>query len=661
MTVLQPLLLWGTTLAALPILIHLLNRLRFKTVSWGAMQFLRRLARYSSRSSRLRHYLILACRALALALLAMAMARPLAGGWLGRLRGRSAEVVLLLLDRSASMERVDALGVSLRERAIEQLEQIPAELLRGSRIVLFDSAFRTAREIATVAAIRDLEWSAPTDTAAHWPSLLEAAADWIDEQQPGGVDIWMLSDAQTSNWRPDSRDWQTLNRRLAEGRTKVRVRGLIIEAPDDRPNAAIQARDVAPQPDGSFELLYRLTGVAAESLPAVLLTDGTRTQRPLAMPAAVVDGAERLAGEGLGWAGIELPADANPADNAAWFVFGPAPEGMVWVQAENDDVRQRLRHAFRPARATDPHPVRDWPRAGLPALEDAALVVWQGAPPTADDAAGLDAFIRAGGILLALPPETESVPLAEAPDDAWFWGAAEAAPPERVWRATEWDQIAGPFAHTLVGESLPLGEIGIRRRVSFRSSDREPAYAEARFDDRYPLLLRMNRGGGRVYALTSLPLPEWSDLWDGRVWVPMLWRLREEGARRLGQFRMGICGTWHPDLENGAWTAVGDDDGAASRDPRIRAGVFRRGNRLMALNRPEEEDDPKRLNPAELQALLPEVTANVLRTTGGEAQPTDVSVWLLVAAALCILAEAALALSLHAHPARPSQRREARP
>jgi len=658
MILLQPLLLGGLALAALPILIHLLNRLRFKTVSWGAMQFLHRLSRYSSRSSRLRHYLILACRALALALLALAMARPLAGGWLGRLRGQSAEAVLVLLDRSASMERRDVGGVSLRERAIEHIERIPAELLRGSRVVFFDSAFRTAREVATVTAIRDLESSAPTDTAAHWPSLLETAADWIEDQQPGAVDIWMLTDAQTSNWQPTSRAWASLNRRLGERKGAVRVRGLIVEAPDDQPNVAIRAREVGRRPDGSFELRYTLTASAASDapLPAVLLTDGVRKQRPLSMPAAVVDGIERVEGEALGWIGIQLPADANPADNAAWFVFGPAPDGVVWVHAESDEIRNRVRNAFRPARATDPHPARDWPSEGLPPLGDAALVVWQGVPPDAAAAAALDGFVRAGGVALALPPDAESAPLAATPG-TWFWTAPEPAPVDRAWRVAQWDMLAGPFAQTLEGEQLPLGEIGVRRRVSFRSPDAAPTYAEARFDDRYPMLDRMNQGGGRVYALASLPLPDWSDLWDGRIWVPMLWRLREEGARRLGQYRMDVCGAWHPEIEDGDWKAV-DDEGY--RDPRIRTGVYRRGNRLMALNRPEEEDDPTRLTPAGMQALLSDVNVDVLRMTGGGGQPADVSSLFLAAAALCMLAEAVLALSLHARPAREPQRGESR-
>ena len=55
---LQPLMLWGLAAAALPVVIHLLNRLRFRSLPWGAMMFLIRATRTSTKRARLRHWLI---------------------------------------------------------------------------------------------------------------------------------------------------------------------------------------------------------------------------------------------------------------------------------------------------------------------------------------------------------------------------------------------------------------------------------------------------------------------------------------------------------------------------------------------------------------------------------------------------------------------------
>ena len=67
----------GLALAALPILIHLLNRRRYKVVDWAAMDFLLRAMRKNRRRVRFEQWLLLATRCLVLALLGLALSRPL--------------------------------------------------------------------------------------------------------------------------------------------------------------------------------------------------------------------------------------------------------------------------------------------------------------------------------------------------------------------------------------------------------------------------------------------------------------------------------------------------------------------------------------------------------------------------------------------------------
>ena len=78
MSFLQPWLLVGLPLIALPIIIHLINQLRFQTVHWGAMMFLFNARRMSRGYSRIRQWLILLFRTLAVAGLVLAISRPLA-------------------------------------------------------------------------------------------------------------------------------------------------------------------------------------------------------------------------------------------------------------------------------------------------------------------------------------------------------------------------------------------------------------------------------------------------------------------------------------------------------------------------------------------------------------------------------------------------------
>src|SRR5262245_6026257 len=105
MTFLQPILLAALPLVALPIVIHLINQRRYQTVRWAAMMFLLAANRMSRGYAKLRQFLILLFRVLAVAALIFAVSRPLASGWLGRSAGGRPDTTLVLLDRSASMRQ----------------------------------------------------------------------------------------------------------------------------------------------------------------------------------------------------------------------------------------------------------------------------------------------------------------------------------------------------------------------------------------------------------------------------------------------------------------------------------------------------------------------------------------------------------------------------
>ena len=108
MSFLQPFLLAALPLASLPIIIHLINQRRFQTMKWAAMMFLLAANRMSRGYARLRQYLIMAMRVLAIAGLIFAISRPLTGGWLGRAGGGKPDTTIILIDRSPSMQQSGA-------------------------------------------------------------------------------------------------------------------------------------------------------------------------------------------------------------------------------------------------------------------------------------------------------------------------------------------------------------------------------------------------------------------------------------------------------------------------------------------------------------------------------------------------------------------------
>ena len=132
MTFLQPWLLIGLPLVALPVIIHLINQRRFQTIQWGAMMFLLAANRMARGYSRLRQWLIMAMRMAAIAGLVLAVSRPLASGWLGLAAGGQADTTIILLDRSPSMQQRgagtgDSKLTAGRQQLAQTLETVGAQ------------------------------------------------------------------------------------------------------------------------------------------------------------------------------------------------------------------------------------------------------------------------------------------------------------------------------------------------------------------------------------------------------------------------------------------------------------------------------------------------------------------------------------------------------
>jgi hypothetical protein len=114
-------------------------------------------------------------------------------------------------------------------------------------------------------------------------------------------------------------------------------------------------------------------------------------------------------------------------------------------------------------------------------------------------------------------------------------------------------------------------------------------------------LARQNIGKGEVYFCASLPQADWSSLGEGPVLVPMLQRLLVTGGRHLQQASFADCGELSSvDLAR-QWVSV---DSTRQKDIRFEAGVYRSGDRLLAVNRPPAEDEPDILDADETRKLF---------------------------------------------------------
>ena len=650
MTFLQPFILWGLPLALLPVLIHLLNRMRFRTQRWAAMSFLFSANRASTRYAKLRQFLLLACRVLALLALILAIARPLAGGWLGWALSPSPDVILVLLDRSASMETHDTTNsLTRREQALRAIANAAAPFAEHSRFMLMENVLRKPQEIGKpdFETLSGLEMTHATDTAADLPAMLDAAAEWLTHNQSGLTEIWIASDLQRTNWQPDSSRWATVTARLSAMRQTVRVRLLALTQPP-APNISARIIDMANRErDGHRQLDLTLDLERADpapvTLPLAMTLDDTRSHLDLDMQgqSTRIHHAFPLdPSRDSGWGKIELPADANARDNTAYFVYGPKLPVHTALVASDEKSRYFLRFAMAPSKQgcdiiTGSGEGTDWQKY--------ALVVWQSPLPTGKVAAQLQAFIEGGGVVVFFPPGMSDT----NPFAGTSWSAVEEdTSREQPFQVIHWDEQDGALAKTDEGLSLPVGDLGIYRR-QLPSGKGNPV---ASFADAKPFLAELALGHGHVFFCATLPNPDWSTLGDGRVLVPMIQRQIERGGKRLQDSSSLDAGDPSLAQDPAGWTSID----APKKDIRFDAGVYRNGSRLIAVNRPAEEDNLEILEKAAAKRLFGALPVQYFEERSGEAGALQGEIWrvILITMLAVLLVEGFLSLPQQAAPSQ---------
>ncbi len=125
----------GLAAAAGPVLIHLLNRRRFRVRQWAAMEFLRKAVQRNRRWLEWRDLLLLCLRTAAVVLFGLALARPFFPVGQGEQQVNPNDPVhaVLVVDNSLSMG-YDQLEGTLLEQAKQKASEFIDQLPEGSRV-----------------------------------------------------------------------------------------------------------------------------------------------------------------------------------------------------------------------------------------------------------------------------------------------------------------------------------------------------------------------------------------------------------------------------------------------------------------------------------------------------------------------------------------------
>lgn len=672
MNFLNPLFLFGLAAAAIPILIHLFTRRRPREVRFSSLEFLAEVNQSEIRRLKLKQWLLLLLRTLAVAAIALAMARPAVRGSAG-MKGGAATTVVALVDRSGSMGAAAAGGGTLMDEARRVVEDLLATLGPEDELLLlpYDRAVHptTARPSGDLGRLRAAALAlAPSAAATDHPLALDAAAARLAESHALNRELFWISDFQASGFTgpggaarfvPPAGPWERARVTLVPLEPRTRANAALIGATlAPAENGAALAVDGAAFDASAGDLAIEVHDASGgDVLGRGFVTLPARGEASALLPLA------RLPEQG---GDVRIPDDVLPLDNRRYFAAGRA--GTVRVLLREDGAPSALRLALEAGSPASGIAVEAVDGAALPGrIHDADVLVL-------DDLERLGAtelqatldFARAGGgLFVVLGPHA----------DAGFWnasalrelgagtlGGSTTVGANAAWRLTR--VAAGHPA--LAGFAARPGEpLSSARFTTIRAlTPAAGARVVLEFDRAHPALVETPHA--LVFA-AGLD-PSTSDFPVSGAFLPLLHQIVKVLGRGTAASSLAPGDRYSAPAATGLWriedleghevpAELGTEEGVTrlTSAPLERAGLYRvlqggATRATFAVNPDPRESDLKAADPGAIAAAFPGGRARVLHPGADLARRVrearygrELWSWFVIAALALLIAETILA------------------
>lgn len=529
---LVPAFLVGLAALAIPLAVHLTRRPRARVVDFPSLMFLEGSDFRAESRRRIHHWLLLLARALAVALVVAAFARPFLAPEEGAAAAGSGPVErVVLLDRSYSMQ-ADGRWDRAREAAREALEG-SGPLDRSSLVTFARSAEVVVRSAPDPARVRAaLDTLEVTAQATSYGPGLKLAQTLLEESELARRELVLVGDFQRTGWTGE----EGVN--LPPGTSVTPVDVAPEEGPlDDRAVGEVTLARERVQGRDRVTATARLTRVGGQEetvSPVVLEVDGREVQRrEVTLPA---EGAATVTFEPFNLSESDtrlsvrlLGTDALPADDVRHLVASPGRAYPVLILDDGSGPGASslfLRRALDVSRESA-FQIRVRSGGGLTAddLEGISVVVVNDRPVPAGLARTLGDFVAAGGGLVVAAGERLTWPSDRAdllPGE--LGGARDPAPGrgERLGRLDYDHPVFEVFQGPRTGDFTGARFFRSRR---FDVTPGDTARVLARFDDGAVALAERPVGDGRVLVWTSTLDDLWNDLAVQPVYLPFVHEL----------------------------------------------------------------------------------------------------------------------------------------
>jgi hypothetical protein len=351
---LNPIFLFGLAAAAIPIIIHLFTRRRPREVRFSSLEFLTEVNQSEIRRLRIKQWLLLLLRTLAVAAIALAMARPAVKGSVG-LKSGAATTVVALVDQSGSMGAAAPGGQHDATLAIEArrvIEDLLTTLGPGDELLLvpYDRAPHpvTPKPGSDLGRLRAAAHAiqATAYTTDHTQAL-EFAAAALKQSHSLNRELFWVSDFQSAGFARAGEARAPTTIQAPEGpwdRSRVY---LVPLAPRSRANVALSDASLAPT---ESEVALSVTAISYGASAGDLAVEVRDAKSATALGRGFLDMPERGEASTLlplssvpeqgGTANV--PDDALALDNQRVFASGRAGTLKILLREDGDPSALRL-------------------------------------------------------------------------------------------------------------------------------------------------------------------------------------------------------------------------------------------------------------------------------------------------------------------------------
>lgn len=202
MNFLNPLILIGLVAAGIPVLLHLLNLRKLKTVEFSTLKFIKELQKTKIRKLKLKQILLLILRTLLIIFVVLAFARPTIQGSFPFFESYAKSSIIIIFDNSSSMDISDEFGNRLNQ-AKNSVRKLLDNLNEGDEIALIEmtgnqfdmlNRFATSREFIE-SRLSEIQISS---MPANLNNSLKFAQIIMDDAKNLNKEIFIISDFQSN-------------------------------------------------------------------------------------------------------------------------------------------------------------------------------------------------------------------------------------------------------------------------------------------------------------------------------------------------------------------------------------------------------------------------------------------------------------------------------